>query len=70
MAREDILKEVLSLTGNNFLLELPTGVGKTRIALEKIKKLNGRRKKNLLIVVPRNVLKITWKEEIHKWWKN
>lgn len=70
MAREEILEEILSLSGNNFLLELPTGVGKTKIALEKIKQLNGRKKKNLLIVVPRNVLKLTWKEEIYKWWKN
>ena len=28
MTREDILKEILSLKGNNLLLELPTGVGK------------------------------------------
>lgn len=70
MAREEILKEILSLSGNNFLLELPTGVGKTKIALEKIKQLNGRKKKTLLVVVPRNVLKLTWKEEIYKWWKS
>lgn len=28
MTREDILKEILSLGGNNWLLELATGTGK------------------------------------------
>lgn len=28
MTREDILKEILSLEGNNWLLELATGTGK------------------------------------------
>ena len=67
MNREDILKEVLSLKGKNFLFEMATGVGKSRIAIEKIKTFNI---KTLLIVVPRNVLKQTWKNEINKWWKD
>ena len=33
MTREDILKEILSLEGNNWLLELATGTGKSRLAL-------------------------------------
>ena len=37
MTREGILKEILSLEGNNWLLELATGTGKSRIALEKVK---------------------------------
>ena len=28
MTREDILKEILSLEGNNWILELDTGTGK------------------------------------------
>ena len=54
MTRKDILKEVLSLEGNNWLLELPTGTGKRKIALEKVTSLGG---KTLSLVVNRNVHK-------------
>lgn len=67
MTREDILKEVLSLGGSNWLLELATGTGKSRIALEKVKSLGG---KTLLLVVHRVVHKENWAEEISKWWPN
>lgn len=67
MTRKDILKEVLSLEGNNWLLELPTGTGKSKIALEKVKSLGG---KTLLLVVNRNVHKQNWADEIKKWWSN
>ena len=72
MTREDIQREIISLKGNNLLLELATGTGKTRIALEKIKSLyyNNKTQGNLLIVVPRNVHKDNWKKEINLWWKN
>ena len=59
MTREDILREILSLEGNNWLLELATGTGKSRLALEKIKSLGG---KTLLLVVNRNVHKENWSE--------
>lgn len=65
MTREDILKEILLLEGNNWLLELATGTGKSRLALEKIKSIGG---KTLLLVVNRNVHKENWAEEIKKWW--
>ena len=67
MTREDIMKEILSLEGNNWLLELPTGTGKSKIALDKVKSLGG---KTLLLVVNRNVHKQNWAEEIKKWWSN
>ena len=67
MTREDILKEILSLEGNNWLLELATGTGKSRLALEKVKSLGG---KTLLLVVNRNVHKQNWTDEIKKWWSN
>lgn len=71
MTRDTVLQEVLDLQGNNFLLELPTGTGKSKIALEKIKSLNNNNKNSkLLIVVPRNVHKDNWKNEINKWWHN
>lgn len=69
MTREDIKREILSLKGSNWLLELPTGTGKTRLAIEKIKSLC-KGKDSMLIVVPRNVLKQNWKEELNKWWPN
>ena len=76
MTREDIQKEILSLKGSNWLLELATGTGKSKLALGKIKALSdaegeGRTPligKTLLIVVPRNVHKKNWEEEIKKWW--
>ena len=67
MTREDILKEVLALKGSNWLLELATGTGKSRLALEKAKSLNC---KTLLLVVNRIVHKQNWKDEIIKWWPN
>lgn len=67
MTREDILKDVLSLQGSNWLLELATGTGKSRLALEKAKQLNV---KSLLLVVYRRVHKQNWQEEIKKWWPN
>lgn len=67
MTREDILKEILSLEGNNWLLELATGTGKSRLAIEKVKSLKC---KTLLLIVNRNVHKENWAEEIKKWWSN
>lgn len=70
MTREDISKEILSLKGANWLLELPTGSGKSKVALDKIKSLYNKDTKSLLIVVPRNVHKDNWAKEIIKWWSN
>lgn len=71
MTREDIQKEIISLNGDNWLLELATGTGKSKIALEKIKSIQKNKTQGtLLIVVPRNVHKENWRKEIHKWWKN
>lgn len=65
--REDILQDILNLKGRNFLLELPTGTGKSRLALEKVKQFNGN---SLLIVVNRIVHKQMWLDEIDKWWSS
>ncbi len=67
MTREDILKEVLSLKGSNWLLELPTGFGKSKLAIEKVKQLKA---KTLLLVVNRTVHKQNWEDEFNKWWKD
>jgi superfamily II DNA or RNA helicase len=50
------------------LLTLPTGFGKSRNAIERIKHFAKRKHKNLLIVIPRNVLKVSWTAEFAKWW--
>ena len=68
MTREDILREILSLKGSNWLLELATGTGKSRMAIEKVESLRSRIGQHLLIVVPRNVHKANWADEIKKWW--
>lgn len=67
MTQEDILKEVLSLKSNNILLELSTGMGKSKLALDKSRSLGV---KNILLVVNRNIHKQNWEIEINKWWPN
>lgn len=64
--REEIEKQVLDSNSNNILLELATGVGKTKIALAKVHQWFTNNK-NILIVIPRVVLKQNWKDEIIKW---
>lgn len=69
MNREEVLEQILEIPNNNVLITLPTGFGKTKIAIERVKHL-AKPNNTLLIVVPRNILKLTWKEEIDKWWSN
>lgn len=69
MTREEIQTEILSLGGSNWLLELATGWGKSKMALDKIRHLaESQNKGTLLIVVPRVVHKANWKLEVMKWW--
>lgn len=70
MTREEVSKEVISLEGHNFLLELATGTGKSKIAIDKLKSLYDGKNNKVLIVVPRNLLKGSWKDELKKWWKD
>jgi superfamily II DNA or RNA helicase len=64
MTREEISSLISSNNYQHIVLELSTGMGKTRMALEYINKINP---KNILIVIPRLVLINNWKEEINKW---
>lgn len=71
MTREETTKEILELSDSRkyLMLNLPTGYGKTKICIDTIKrhyenKLLGC---NVLIVVPKNVLKDNWKDELEKW---
>lgn len=72
-ARELVLKETLQLQGSNWLFELATGVGKSKLALDKIRQCHeviadNPKSCRLLIVVPRNIHKKNWEKEIKKWW--
>lgn len=60
----NISLQIIKENAKNCLLELPTSYGKTRIALELMKKKNPNK---ILIVIPRLVLVNNWKEEIKKW---
>lgn len=65
MTREQIRNDILNLKSKYILAELPTSVGKTRVALDFMheKEVEG----NILIVIPRLVLIDNWKKEIIKW---
>lgn len=65
--RDKVLQEVLNINNYNVLLELPTGFGKTRLAIERTKKLKC---KNILLIVNRVVHKDNWLQEFDKWWKD
>ena len=70
MTREEHSSKILELSESNkyLLLKLPTSFGKSKIALELVKKYSeGSIFYNVLIVIPRLVLIDTWKEEIKKW---
>lgn len=64
MDRETTRSEILTLDCNYLLIQLPTGYGKTKVALDYINKVNPKR---VLIVVPYRTLFINWLEEIKKW---
>lgn len=64
--REDYSNEILALPNKNILLQLPTGFGKSKMALE-IMGLRCKAGSRILVVVPKNVLKDNWKEEFKKW---
>lgn len=64
MLREEISNLLNECTANEVVLELSTGYGKTRMALEYINKHSP---KKILIVIPRLVLINNWKDEINKW---
>lgn len=65
MTREEVLQKALDgAKHNNVLLELCTGFGKTKIALEIVKELHYN---SILVVVPRLALIKSWEAEIKKW---
>lgn len=68
MTREEVREEILSIPNNSILAELPTGYGKTKLALDIVNdRVLNRTVTKILIVVPRLILINNWKEEIVKW---
>ena len=69
MNRDSVNKEILELCDkhDNMLIELPTGFGKSKLALDILKKCIVNLQQEVLIVVPRLVLIDTWKKEFEKW---
>lgn len=67
MNREEITNKIKQSSSRNILCELPTGFGKTKIAIEKSKTIIDKND-SLLIVINRNVHENTWREEFSKWW--
>lgn len=66
MTREELTQEFLSSTEKNFILQLPTSYGKSKLALQKVNQWY-KENSNILIVIPRLVLINNWKEEVLKW---
>lgn len=64
--RTKVERDILSLSNQNLLLILPTGFGKSKMALD-IMHLRCKAGDRILVVVPKNVLKDNWKEEFKKW---
>ena len=66
MVRRDKLVGILKESSSKSILaELPTGYGKTKLALDWIDAQ--KHKEKILIVVPRLVLIDSWKDEFAKW---
>ena len=67
--REELSNLLNKSTSKEIVLELSTGIGKSKLALEFINKHYSKNAifKNILIVVPRLVLINNWKDEIKKW---
>ena len=64
--REEIREKILDMEAPFILAELPTSFGKSKIALDTMAdRCNPN--SNILVVVPRNVLKSNWKDEFKKW---
>lgn len=69
MTREEVTEQVLAIKNPNLLLEIPTGFGKSRLALDILKKKCWKLDfpYKILIVIPRNVLQDNWHDEFTKW---
>lgn len=65
--RNKIRDEIISTSNPNILCELPTGFGKSKLAIEVMLSKGITENDKILIVVPRLVLIQNWKDEFTKW---
>lgn len=70
MNRDEALENILQIPNSYVLLQYPTGYGKSRLAIERVRKDVSGIGKTLLIIVYRNVHKKNWIKELKKWWKD
>lgn len=63
--REQLLADIRAAEPTDFILQLPTGFGKCRVAIEVIRSKSITT--SILIVVPKLVLINNWKDEFEKW---
>lgn len=66
MTREELTNKFLESDSKNYILQLPTGYGKTLLSLKKTKQWLKNDDK-ILIAIPRLINKGDWIKEIHKW---
>ena len=66
--REAVKAAILDMPNDNLLIELPTGHGKTAVALELLRERVPSGK--VLVVVPKIVLKKNFMIEVKKWWND
>ena len=66
MTRDEIRDEIVKMTSPYILCEMPTGIGKSRVAIELMVERKIQPSK-VLIVIPRLVLIDNWKDEFDKW---
>lgn len=66
--REAVKAAILGMPNDNLLIELPTGHGKTAVALELLRERVPSGK--VLVVVPKIVLKKNFMIEVKKWWED
>lgn len=64
--RDNITSQILQTPRHNIIVEIGTGVGKSRLAILKLQQIH-KPSSRFLIVVPRNVLIANWKAEFAKW---
>lgn len=64
--RDEISTTVINSTDSNILIEFPTSFGKSKLAIEIIKK-RFKKDNNILIVIPKNILRNNWIDEFKKW---
>ena len=65
-SKEEIEQYLRTDKHNKYLLELPTGLGKTYLSIMKLRQWNNEFAGKFLIVIPKNVLIKNWKSEFEK----